>query len=90
MVYKLTRGLAVFGVCALLLVGAVDGMAATKSMGSYNKSVQSALNKEGYQLKVDGRMGKQTHSALMDYQKKNGIPATGKADDATLRKLGVK
>jgi peptidoglycan hydrolase-like protein with peptidoglycan-binding domain len=26
----------------------------------------------------------------MDFQKKNGLPATGKADAATLKKLGVK
>ena len=83
--------LAVLGVCAFLLVGTVDGYGGHEvDAGSYNKAVQSALNKEGYQLKVDGKMGKQTHAALMDYQKKNGIPATGKADDATLRKLGVK
>ena len=90
MVKGLMQVLAVMGVCAFLLVGTVDGFAATKSMGSYNKAVQSALNKEGYQLKVDGKMGKQTHAALKDYQSKNGLPATGKADAATMRKLGVK
>lgn len=90
MVKGLTRVLAVVGACAFLLVGTVTGFAAGKPVGSYTKSVQSALNKEGYQLKVDGRMGKQTHAALKDYQSKNGLPATGKADDATMRKLGVK
>ena len=90
MVQGLTKMLAVLGVCAFLLVGAEDSFAAGKPAGSYTKSVQSALNKEGYQLKVDGRMGKQTHAALRDYQSKNGLPPSGKADDATMRKLGIK
>ena len=91
MVKRLTKGLAVLGVCAFLLVGTVDGLAAGKAAGgSQSKAVQSALNTEGYQLKVDGKMGRQTHAALMDFQKKNGLPATGKADAATLKKLGVK
>jgi peptidoglycan hydrolase-like protein with peptidoglycan-binding domain len=54
------------------------------------KSVQEALNKEGYKLKVDGLMGKHTRSALRSYQKKNGLKVTGKADEATLAKLNVK
>ena len=91
MVKKFTKVFAVLAVCAFLLAGAVDSFAAGKApAGSQNKAVQSALNKEGYQLKVDGKMGKQTHAALMDYQKKNGLAATGKADDATLKKLGIK
>jgi peptidoglycan hydrolase-like protein with peptidoglycan-binding domain len=91
MVKSLTKVLAMLGVCAFLLVGTVDGFAAGKAAaGSQSKAVQSALNKEGYQLKVDGKMGRQTHAALMDFQKKNGLPATGKTDAATLKKLGVK
>jgi peptidoglycan hydrolase-like protein with peptidoglycan-binding domain len=54
------------------------------------KGVQEALNKEGYKLKVDGLMGKHTRAALKSYQKKNGLKVTGKADEATLAKLGVK
>lgn len=54
------------------------------------KAVQEALSKEGYKLKVDGLMGKQTRSALKSYQKKNGLKATGKTDEATLAKLNVK
>ena len=91
MVKSLSKVLAVLGVCAFLLVGTVDSLAAGKAAASsQSKAVQSALNKDGYPLKVDGKMGRQTHAALMDFQKKNGLPATGKADAATLKKLGVK
>jgi peptidoglycan hydrolase-like protein with peptidoglycan-binding domain len=54
------------------------------------KSVQEALNKEGYKLKVDGLMGKHTQIALRRYQKKHRLKVTGKADEATLGKLGIK
>ena len=52
-------------------------------------AVQEALNKSGAKLKVDGRMGKQTRAAIKKYQSANGLKATGKADPATLAKLGV-
>jgi peptidoglycan hydrolase-like protein with peptidoglycan-binding domain len=54
------------------------------------KAVQEALKKEGYKVKVDGLMGKHTRTALKRYQKKNGLKVTGKTDEATLAKLGVK
>jgi lysozyme family protein len=54
------------------------------------KAIQSALNKEGYKIAVDGKMGKQTHDALKKYQKANGLAVTGKADAPTTKKLGVK
>jgi peptidoglycan hydrolase-like protein with peptidoglycan-binding domain len=52
--------------------------------------VQKALNGAGFKLKEDGLMGKQTHQALMKYQKDNNLKATGKADMETMEKLGVK
>ena len=54
------------------------------------KMVQEALNKQGAKLKVDGVAGKQTRAALSKFQKANGLKATGKADAATLAKLGIK
>jgi|SRR5678816_436431 len=53
------------------------------------KAVQTALNKNGAALKVDGKMGKGTRAALKSYQKSNGLPETGRADNATKAKLGV-
>jgi peptidoglycan hydrolase-like protein with peptidoglycan-binding domain len=53
------------------------------------KAVQTALNKNGATLKVDGKMGPGTRAALKKYQTANGLKATGRVDDATKTKLGV-
>jgi peptidoglycan hydrolase-like protein with peptidoglycan-binding domain len=54
------------------------------------KSVQEALNKEGYKLTTDGVQGKHTTRAIKDFQKKNHLKVTGKADAETLAKLNLK
>lgn len=41
------------------------------------KDLQRALNEWGYKLKVDGLMGPKTESALLDFQKKNGLYMDG-------------
>lgn len=51
--------------------------------GSYDidtYGMQQRLNLLGYSLKVDGRFGKQSEKALIDWQKKNGLNATGILD----------
>jgi peptidoglycan hydrolase-like protein with peptidoglycan-binding domain len=53
------------------------------------KAVQAALNQNGAQLNVDGHWGPKTRSALMEFQQKNGLKATGHTDKATLAKLNV-
>jgi len=53
-------------------------------------AIQKALNKEGYKLKDDGLMGKHTRAAIQQFQKKNGLKATGAPDEETLAKLGIK
>ena len=40
-------------------------------------------------LKVDGKLGKETSQALRDYQQRNQLPASGQPDQQTLSKLGV-
>lgn len=82
----------VVAVCvfAFLAVSVIPSFAAKSVPSDQVKAIQTALNNEGYKIKVDGLMGKQTHAALMKFQKSKGLPATGKADDATLKKLGVK
>jgi lysozyme family protein len=39
------------------------------------RSKPSALNKEGYKVTVDGKMGKKTQAALAKFQKTNRLPA---------------
>lgn len=53
------------------------------------KQIQSALDQKGHHVTVDGRWGKQTASALRDFQKQNGLKTTGKADPQTMQKLGL-
>ena len=52
------------------------------------EEIQRVLKDLGfYRGVVDGKMGKETRSALMLFQKKNNIDATGKADSKTLNEL---
>lgn len=52
-------------------------------------SIQKALIAKGYKIKADGTWGKQTESALMKFQKANGITPTGYPDAKTLQALGI-
>jgi peptidoglycan hydrolase-like protein with peptidoglycan-binding domain len=79
-----------FCVFPFLTVSALPSFAAKAVPDNQVKAVQTALNKEGQRLKVDGKMGPQTETAIMKFQKAKGLPATGKGDAATLKKLGVK
>jgi len=54
------------------------------------KAIQKALDKAGAKLKADGFMGKMTKAALKAFQTKHGLKATGVANKATLKALGVK
>ena len=53
-------------------------------------NLQKALNKAGFKIKEDGRIGKRTKAALKKFQKQNGLKVTGKPDAPTLAKLGIK
>ncbi len=50
--------------------------------------LQMALNANGAQLDVDGRMGAKTRDALKTYQSAHGLKPTGRADAATVKALG--
>lgn len=51
------------------------------------EGIQTALNKDGAQLAIDGIYGPKTRAAIEDFQKKNDLKVTGRADQETLRKL---
>lgn len=51
--------------------------------------IQRALNAQGAKLKVDGRMGPKTRTALKQYQARNGLSTSGRLDRATRVKLGI-
>jgi hypothetical protein len=53
-------------------------------------ALQKALTSAGlYKGKVDGRIGKQTTTALRSYQQANNLDVTGQPDAETLAKLGI-
>jgi peptidoglycan hydrolase-like protein with peptidoglycan-binding domain len=55
------------------------------------KLVQERLKAEGvYAGPVDGEMNAQTRAALRQYQQKQGIPVSGAADEATLKRLQLR
>ena len=58
-------------------------MVAYGSQGDAVRQLQSELNKHGYQLKEDGIFGKNTRSAVRDYQRKNKLRLDGIAGDET-------
>ena len=51
--------------------------------GNEVQTLQSMLNKNGYQVDEDGVYGQQTRDAVADYQKKNNLTVSGTADDVT-------
>ncbi len=54
------------------------------------KAIQGALDKHGARLKVDGLMGPKTEAAMKRFQSQHHLKATGTADKATLKALGIK
>lgn len=54
-----------------------------------DRQVQQALIRQGAHLKADGRFGPSSKAALQQFQRKAGLPPTGKIDNATLDKLKI-
>jgi peptidoglycan hydrolase-like protein with peptidoglycan-binding domain len=53
------------------------------------RKAQEALRAQGFDPgPVDGVPGPRTDAAVRDFQKKNGLPVTGRLDDATASRLG--
>jgi peptidoglycan hydrolase-like protein with peptidoglycan-binding domain len=54
------------------------------------ESVQTALNNNGAQLTIDGRMGPKTAAALRAFQHQHNLKVTGRPDRETVQALGVR
>ena len=55
---------------------------------NYPKCVQLALRDKGYEIEISNIFDEATKKALVDFQKKNGLPI-GKLDEKTLEQLGA-
>jgi peptidoglycan hydrolase-like protein with peptidoglycan-binding domain len=54
------------------------------------RALQDALARRGFQTgPIDGEFGPLTRAAVISFQTVQGLPATGSADEATLRALGI-
>ncbi|MGE5506659.1 MAG: peptidoglycan-binding domain-containing protein [Actinomycetota bacterium] len=53
------------------------------------RDVQQKLQQQGYNVNVDGKMGKQTHAALRQFQQDQGIQGSGQLNQQTMAALGV-
>ena len=63
---------------------------ASKAAGGDVRVVQETLKAKGHDPgPIDGRLGPKTTAALRDFQKKEGLPASGRLDGQTLGRLGL-
>ena len=53
------------------------------------REMQQVLIREGFDVTVDGKLGPKTKEALMAFQRKNGLQATGQMNSETMTKLGI-
>jgi peptidoglycan hydrolase-like protein with peptidoglycan-binding domain len=71
------------------------GSVAVRSGGAMNLSVeeirevQVVLVREGFDVEIDGRLSPKFNEALISFQRKHGLQATGQIDSQTVTKLGV-
>ena len=53
------------------------------------REVQLVLIDRGFSLEADGRLGSRTRDALIQFQRREGLQATGRIDSSTVTSLGV-
>lgn len=51
------------------------------------RAIQEALNKKGAKIEVDGKMGRATVQAIVEFQRKNGLTPDGTIGPETRKKL---
>ncbi len=66
-----------------------DGSLSVNERGPEVARMQEALRQRGFELTPDGLYGNGTRGIVEQYQRQNGLPATGTADRETLNSLGV-
>lgn len=66
-----------------------DGSLSVNERGPEVARMQEALRQRGFELTPDGLYGNGTRGIVEQYQRQNGLPATGTADRETLSSLGV-
>jgi len=80
-----------FGVVAVLPLATTPAAAASRRVAHPSsdtvKSAQEALNKNGANLAVDGKMGPKTRAAIKAFQQGHGLKVTGHLDQATMAAL---
>ncbi|HEX5483443.1 MAG TPA: peptidoglycan-binding domain-containing protein [Terriglobia bacterium] len=88
--------IAAVAVCGLTLIPAARANTKDSEADSIHwnrqniEKAQKELSDKGYYKgKIDGVMGPQTHSAIRQYQKAQGVAATGRLDAKTAESLGV-
>lgn len=64
-----------------------DGSLSKGEFGNAVRTLQTKLNRLGYNLAVDGDFGTNTENAVKDFQSKNGLTVDGYAGNQTLSKL---
>lgn len=53
------------------------------------REVQQVLVRDGFDVEIDGKLGPKTREALISFQRRNGLQASGRIDTQTVTKLGV-
>lgn len=83
----------IFALIIALTLISITVFASTLSLGARGedvKKLQEALNKAGYSVgEADGIFGTKTKTALMEFQKANGLKVDGIAGAETLSKLKI-
>lgn len=70
--------------------GTYHGRAVQQGRQSIGAAVQAALAREGYYHgRIDGVIGEQSRLAIRNYQRRNGLPITGRLDNSLIDSLGV-
>ncbi len=90
--FKIT--IAALAICGVLMgasrITSIPVYSQQGSRGTEVEEIQRVLKEWGlFRGEITGYFGTATESALKSYQRSNGLPETGVADEATLKKMGI-